>query len=154
MRLRFPPGSALALAAALSACGPAAGPPTPDEAAKAAEIQKTLPAPYNTADLVNGRTQFQLCSQCHTLIEGGANMTGPNLYGVFGRRAATTVGFKYSPVMQKLGWVWTPEHLDRWLASPQTTLPGTKMSFVGLKDAKARTDVIAYVAVVSKGGPL
>jgi cytochrome c len=47
-----------------------------------------LPAgPYNTGDLANGEAKFALCQSCHTLAEGGANMTGPNLYGVIGTKA-------------------------------------------------------------------
>ena len=150
LRFRLP---VLLLAFGLSACNQDGGAPAPDEAAKAQAILATMPAPYNTADIANGKQTFQLCSACHTVIEGCANMVGPNLYGVLGRRAATGVGYKYSPVLQKAGWIWTPQQLDKWLASPQTTLPGTKMSFVGLKDAKARTDVIAYLKVATSGGP-
>jgi cytochrome c len=143
----------LALGLALAACNPGGGAPDAEGAAKAAQILAAMPAPYNTADLAAGRQAFQLCSACHTAIEGGANMTGPNLYGVFGRKAASVADYKYSPVLKAAGWVWTPAQLDKWLASPQTTLPGTKMTFIGLKDAKTRTDLIAYLHVVSSGGP-
>ena len=144
----------LALFLMLAACSQGGGAPDADAAAKTAAIMASLPAPYNTADLANGRQAFQQCSICHTAIEGGANMTGPNLYGVFGRKTASVVGFKYSPVLMAANWVWTPAQLDKWLASPKTTLPGTKMAFVGFPDAKTRNDVIAYLHVVSSGGAL
>lgn len=143
----------LALVLSLAACNPGTGAPDAEGAAKTAALMAALPAPYNTADLANGKQAFQLCAACHTAIEGGANMTGPNLYGVFGRKAASAATYKYSPVLKAAGWIWTPAQLDKWLASPQTTLPGTKMAFVGLKDAKTRTDLIAYLHVVSSGGP-
>ena len=147
---------ACCLALALAACNQGGGAASEAEAAasaaKTAAILAAMPAPYNAADLTNGRRAFQLCSACHTLISGGANMTGPNLYGVFGRKAASGVGYKYSPVLQAAGWIWTPAQLDKWLASPKTTLPGTKMAFAGLPDSKSRIDVIAYLHVVSSGG--
>ncbi len=149
--LRAPPPLALILL--LTACNRVGSASDAEGAAKTAAILAAMPAPYNTADLANGRQAFQLCSACHTAIEGGANMTGPNLYGVFGRKTASAVDYKYSPVLKAAGWIWTPAQLDKWLASPQTTLPGTKMAFVGLKDPKTRTDVIAYLHVVSSGGP-
>jgi cytochrome c len=51
------------------------------------------------------------------------------------------------------GGVWDAARLDQWIASPKTYAPGTKMSFIGLKDDKDRTDVIAYLKVASSGGP-
>src|SRR5947208_879303 len=73
-------------------------PPPMSDAEKQAALAK-LPAPYNTADLANGESKFALCSTCHTLAEGGPNMTGPNLHGVFGRKAATAPGFSYSDAL-------------------------------------------------------
>jgi cytochrome c len=149
--------ASLVLALALAGCqqpqqaAKAPAGPSPEELTK--QIQAALPAPYNTADVAAGRQDFQLCSACHTVIEGGANMTGPNLYGVFGRKAGTHPGYAYSSVVQAAGFVWDPAHLDQWLTAPQTYLKGAKMSFPGLKDPKARADVIAYLAVASAGGP-
>lgn len=137
---------------ALAACNRGSDAADPNAAARAAQRLAALPAPYNQADLANGRQTFQLCSACHTIVEGGADMTGPNLHGVFGRRAASVASYKYSPALQNTSWVWTPELLDKWLASPQTTLPGTKMSFVGIKDAKARIDVIGYLMMETSSG--
>ena len=107
----------------------------------------SLPAPYNTADLANGEAKFALCRSCHTITPGGANMTGPNLHGVFGRKAAQVEGFRYSDAIKASGIVWDASHLDQWLAKPMTYLPGTKMSFAGVKEAKDRTDLIAFLMV-------
>ena len=145
--------AAAALAATLAGCGnstpaggsaspPAAPPPTEAEM-KAA--QPALPAPYNTADLANGASKFALCASCHTLAEGGPSMTGPNLHGVFGRKAASLETFHYSDALKAKGWTWDAQHLDTWITDPTTDVPGNKMTFVGLSDAKDRTDVIAYV---------
>ena len=147
-----------ALAALTAACNksqPAASEPaaTPEAAAPSlsdADKQKLLasfPAPFNTADLANGEAKFALCRSCHTITPGGANMTGPNLNGVFGRKAASVPDFKYSDALKNAGWVWDASHLEQWLAQPQTFLPGTKMTFAGLKEQKDRDDLIAYLMI-------
>ena len=110
-------------------------------------ILASYPAPYNTADLANGKSKFALCQSCHTIAPGGANMTGPNLHGIFGKKSASNPDFKYSDALKAAGWTWDASHLDQWLEKPMTFLPGTKMSFAGLKDAKDRTDLIAYLMV-------
>ena len=110
-----------------------------------------LPAPYNHADLSNGEMHFSLCRSCHTIVQGGANMTGPNLYGVFGRKAASKADYPYSDALKGKGATWDAATLDKWLAGPQAFAPGTKMSFIGLKDADDRRDVIGYLKVASSG---
>jgi cytochrome c len=118
----------------------------PSDAEKAA-LLASLPAPYSTGDLANGQRKFALCRSCHTIAEGGPALTGPNLYGVFGRQAGAVADYAYSPAVKAAGFVWDGEHLDKWLADPRGFLPGTKMSFAGLKDPKDRIDLIAYLKV-------
>ena len=134
---------AIGAALALTGCGksstsgePKAPAPPPPTAAEKAATLAALPAPYNQADLANGEAKFALCRSCHTLTPGGANMTGPNLYGVFGRKAASAADYAYSDALKSAGFVWEFHHLDAWLADPRGYMPGTKMTFVGLKDAK------------------
>jgi len=113
-------------------------------------VLASLPAPYNAADLANGETQFGLCRSCHTINAGGPNMTGPNLHGVFGTKPGTAnKEFKYSDAVKNATFTWDLPHLDQWLADPKNFLPGTKMTFAGIKDANNRRDVVAYVAVES-----
>jgi cytochrome c len=119
---------------------------TPGDAEKTA-LLATLPAPYNTGDLANGQRKFALCRSCHTITEGGPALTGPNLYGVFGRQAGSVADYTYSDAVKAAGFVWDGEHLDKWLADPRGFMPGTKMSFAGLKDPKDRIDLIAYLKV-------
>ncbi len=123
---------------------------TPPAAMSDADKQKALaalPAPYNTADLANGESKFALCATCHTLPQGAPNMTGPNLHGVFGRKAGTLSGYTYSDPLKATGWTWDAAHIDTWITDPKVAVPGTKMTFVGLKDPKDRTDVIAYLMI-------
>nr|WP_295110808.1 cytochrome c family protein [uncultured Caulobacter sp.] len=124
---------------------PASAPKVTD-ADKAAALA-ALPAPYNTGDLSNGQSKFAFCRSCHTITEGGPDMTGPNLYGVFGRKAGSKADYKYSEAVKNAGFTWDAEHLDKWLSSPREFLPGTKMTFAGIHDAKDRIDLIAYLKV-------
>ena len=112
-----------------------------------ARLLTSLPAPYNTADLVNGQRQSALCRACHTFTEGGPDLTGPNLHGVFGRRIGTKAGFAYSEPAKQATFAWDAAHLEQWLANPQTFMPGTKMTFLGIKEPKDRNDLIAYLKV-------
>lgn len=123
-----------------------AAPPEPTAEEKQA-LLASLPAPYNTGDLANGKAKFGMCRSCHTIVEGGANLTGPNLYGVFGRKVGSLPGYNYSEAVKTAGFTWDAEHLDKWLAQPRTFLPGTKMTFPGLKAEKDRVDLIAYLKV-------
>lgn len=140
----------------LAACGeggangdaaPEAPPKPALTAAQKTALLASLPAPYDAADLDNGRRVFARCRSCHTLTEGGPNMTGPNLYGVFGRPAGAHPDFNYSTAVKQAGFVWDAERLDHWLENPRTFLKGTKMSFAGIPDAQDRRDVIAFLKV-------
>ncbi|MCY1647206.1 cytochrome c family protein [Caulobacter sp. SL161] len=120
--------------------------PAPTDAERAAALA-ALPAPYNTGDLSNGQSKFALCRSCHTITEGGPDLTGPNLYGVFGRKAGGKEGYSYSDAVTAAGFVWDAGQLDKWLADPRGFMPGTKMTFAGIKGEKDRIDLIAYLMV-------
>ncbi len=138
---------------ALSACGEAqksaAPAPAPAEltAAQKAALLAELPAPYNAGDVAVGETKFLLCRSCHTTAPGGPSITGPNLHNVFGRKAGTLAEYKYSDALKASGLTWDAATLDAWVADPHALVKGAKMTFVGLKDAKARIDLVAYLKV-------
>jgi cytochrome c len=149
----------LSLAASVTGCGKAstqdqsAAPPPPPSLAAMKALQAALPAPYNTANLENGQAKFALCASCHTITPGGPNMTGPHLHDVVGRKAGSIADYNYSEALKSSGWIWDAARLDAWLTNPRTMLAGTKMSFVGLRDPKDRTDLIAYLMVNSPPKP-
>ncbi|MCL4791955.1 MAG: c-type cytochrome [Gammaproteobacteria bacterium] len=81
------------------------------------------------ADYVVGRRAFQMrCSACHTLTEGGSDLTGPNLWQVTGSKAGSRGSFKYSPAMTGSDISWSADRLDRFLADPLKDIPGTSMA--------------------------
>ena len=118
--------------------------PALTDAQKAALVAQ-LPAAYQGADLSNGEAKFAVCRSCHSTAQGGEDMTGPNLWGIFGRKAGSEPGFSYSDDMKAAGWTWDAAQLDKWISDPRAAVPGTKMTFFGIKDSKDRVDVIAYL---------
>lgn len=123
--------------------------PTAPTSEEAKALLAQLPAAYQSADLVNGEMKFALCRSCHTLNPGGSDMTGPNLHGVFDRKAGAKEGYKYSDALKTSGLTWDAATLDKWVTDPRADVPGTKMSFLGIKNPKDRTDLIAYLKVAT-----
>lgn len=95
-------------------------------------------------DAARGETAFGKCAACHSL-EPDQNRMGPSLHGVLGREAGSGKGFRYSNAMKAADLVWSAETLDRYLAAPREFIPGNRMPFPGLKDARERADLIAYL---------
>ena len=85
------------------------------------------------------------CAACHTFGATGGTLIGPNLHGVFGRRAASVAGFDYSPALASSGLVWTPVSLEAWLNEPASFVAGAKMAFTGYRSPEDRRDLIAYL---------
>ena len=96
-------------------------------------------------DAAAGEKDFVVCRACHQIGPDAKIAVGPVLNGVVGRKAGSYPGFQYSEANRDSGIVWTPEELDKYLESPQTFVPHTKMIFPGLKDPQKRKDVIAYL---------
>jgi cytochrome c len=102
----------------------------------------------HAADLKVGADLFaENCAECHSLKEG-KQKKGPSLFAVYGRKAGQQADFSYSDAMKASSLSWTPEALDAYLTLPKKAVPGGKMKFDGLPDAKERANVIAFLASV------
>ena len=106
----------------------------------------------NAQDAAAGELVFAKCKACHVASED-KNKVGPSLNGVIGRVAGTHEAFKYSAAMTdagKGGLIWDEAKLTEYLHAPKAIVPGTKMSFAGLKDDGDIANVIAYLKQFSK----
>ena len=100
-------------------------------------------------DAVRGAKLFEECVACHRLDPAGESV-GPNLHGVFGRKAGEGADFRYSPALKRSGIAWNAQSIDTFIADPQAVVPGNRMPFAGIPDAAARADLIAYLAKTFK----
>ncbi|PWR22220.1 c-type cytochrome [Zavarzinia compransoris] len=96
-------------------------------------------------DLAAGEKAFKKCMSCHS-VKADENKVGPHLFGIVDRPVASVGGFKYSDAMKAKGGAWTREELDAYLTNPRQALPGTNMSFMGLKKPEERAALIDYLA--------
>jgi len=105
-------------------------------------------SPAYGQDAAAGQKLFRSqCSICHS-PQAGRNIIGPSLFGVVGRHSGRIPNFHYSQANLRSGLTWDPVTLDRYLTNPQQAVPGTLMTFPGLKNAQQRADVIAYLATL------
>jgi cytochrome c len=110
-----------------------------EEAAPAVDMVALVAA----ADAAKGEKVFAKCKGCHKL--DGNNGTGPHLDGVVGRPIGAAEGFGYSGAMSGHGGEWSIDNLSAFLTNPKAFVPGTKMSFTGLKSDDDRANLIAYL---------
>lgn len=78
---------------------------------------------------------FRSCAACHQVGKNARNAAGPVLNDVLGRKAGST-DYAYSRAMRESDAVWTEENLRAFIRRPQSIVPGTRMAFGGLPDAK------------------
>jgi cytochrome c len=103
-------------------------------------------ASAQSGDAARGQRVFnQQCRACHTLEKDGAQTAGPNLHGVFGRKAGTAAGYEFSDAMKKSGITWDEATMTDYSRDPKAKVPGTKMVFNGVKNAGQLADLVAYL---------
>jgi len=115
--------------------------------------ERDLAVRLAASSVEKGRQSAQICSTCHSLDRDGPNRIGPNLWGVVGRGIASHAGFSYSGAMKSQSGDWTYDRLDHFLAGPGRAVPGTKMTFIGIRDAEARAGVLAYLGTLNTSPP-
>jgi cytochrome c len=99
-------------------------------------------AAESAGNAARGKEMYESrCFACHSV---DANRVGPMHVGVFGRKAGSVKDFEYSPKVKQSKIIWTEKTLDKWLANPESLIPGQVMGFQ-VQEAADRADIIAYL---------
>jgi cytochrome c len=110
----------------------------------------TVVSAADPGDAVRGERVFQRCYACHSVDPNEkAKLQGPSLHKIIGRPVAAIANFEYSDAMRSkgvAGLVWDNATLDRYIADPESVVPGTNMSVPPLRDEQERADLLAYLA--------
>jgi cytochrome c len=101
-------------------------------------------APSGT-DAASGERAFKQCASCHQVGVNARGSFGPQLNGLFGRRAGSTPDYAYSDAMRNSGIVWDERTLAAFLRDPKKTVPGTRMRFWGIGDDNEIKALQAYL---------
>ena len=114
----------------------------------AAASSLLIALPVHAQNVEAGQKAFkQQCGLCHDTV-AGKNRVGPSLFGVVGRKSGSVDGFHYSDANKNSGLTWDQATLDKYLADPRGTVPGTTMTYAGVKNEDQRHDIIAYLATL------
>jgi cytochrome c len=101
-------------------------------------------------DAKRGQKLFDECAACHSPDRAAKDTVGPSLHGVIGRKAGEGAEFRYSPAMKRSGITWDAQTLNSFIADPQKLVPGNRMPYSGLPEAKDRADLLAYLQSAMK----
>lgn len=100
-------------------------------------------------DAAKGKKVFNKCKACHSL-QAGKKKIGPDLAKLFGRKAGSVKGFRYSKALKNSGITWDETSIVKYLTKPRKFVKGTKMSFPGLKKKTDRDNIIAFLKEATK----
>ncbi len=119
------------------------------KAAPTAPAMEPIAALLASADVAKGAKLFKKCATCHTTKSGGKNKIGPNLWNVVNSERGMKSKFKYSKALMAKAGNWTYESLNAFLSKPKEYIKGSKMAFAGIKKARDRAAVIAFLRGLS-----
>jgi cytochrome c len=105
----------------------------------------SVPRFARAADPESGEKVFKRCLACHAVGEDAKPGVGPVLNGLVGRKAGTYPGFKYTEANKNSGFIWDEPTLANYLKNPRAAIPGTSMTFLGIKKEDEIEDLIAYL---------
>lgn len=111
-----------------------------------------MPFAAKAQDAEAGGRVFAQCRTCHQIGEGAKNGVGPQLNGLFGRKAGTVEGYSYSNAYKALDKVWSPENFTVYIKDPRGVTPGTKMVYPGLKDETQIKNLVAFLSQYGADG--
>src|SRR5262245_42368287 len=100
-----------------------------------------------------GNTAFsKWCLPCHAAGDGATIKLGPPLNGIDGRKSATFEGYNYSDAFKAANITWNEAAFKEFVNAPMQKIPGTRMAFAGVKDAKEVSDLWAFLSQFDKDG--
>jgi cytochrome c len=113
-------------------------------------------APSNALaqDAAAGKSSFNKCLACHAIGEGAKNKVGPELNGLDGRKSGTAPDYSYSDANKNSGITWNEAQFKEYIRDPKAKVPGTKMTFTGIKSEKEINDLWAFVSQYDKDGKI
>jgi cytochrome c len=103
-------------------------------------------------DAAAGKTSFNKCLPCHSIGDGAKNKVGPELNGLDGRKSGTAEGYSYSDANKNSGITWNEAEFKEYIRDPKAKIPGTKMTFAGIKNDKEVNDLWAFISQYDKDG--
>lgn len=112
---------------------PTAEPTAAAPAPQPAKVAQAAPPP-----------EFARCAVCHNAEKGAPDKIGPNLFGVYGKKAAQG-SFNFSDALKNAGLTLDQATLDKWIENPRALVPGNRMAFPGIKDPAKRQAIIDYL---------
>lgn len=104
----------------------------------------------NAQDAAAGEKSFNKCRACHQVGESAKNTVGPVLNGLFGRKSGTVEGYSYSDANKTSGIIWDEATFADYIKDPKARIPGTKMSFAGIKNEQEIKDLTAFLKQFGK----
>ena len=119
-----------------------------------AALIAAMVATASAADVDNGKSIWNKCRACHQIGENAKNMVGPELNGLFGRKAGSAPGFNYSEANKGSGITWDEATFREYIKNPKGKIPTTKMVFAGLSDDQDIDDLIAYLTQYGPDGKI
>ncbi len=102
-------------------------------------------------DPVEGQKIFNMkCKVCHTVAQNSKNSTGPNLYGVVGRKAGALSSYKKYKGLQGANFAWDEASLDELLVNPKKFFKKVSgnnsiMAIISTRNPSQRADLIAHL---------
>jgi cytochrome c len=96
-------------------------------------------------DVEKGQNSFKKCLPCHRIGPDAKNLVGPELNGLDGRKSGTAEGFNYSDANKNSGIEWNEASFKEYIKDPRAKIPGTKMTFAGIKNDDEINDLWAYL---------
>ena len=103
-------------------------------------------------DAAAGEKSFNKCRACHQVGETAKNGVGPVLNGLFGRKSGSVEGYNYSDANKNSGITWDEKVFAEYIMEPKAKIPGTKMSFAGIKNDQEIKDLTAFLKQFAKDG--